>query len=59
MLVLSRKESQAVVLSNGTTFKVLGIERGSVRVGIAAPAGVLILRGECVEKDDRARSDTK
>ncbi len=59
MLVLSRKQSQAIVLSNGTTFKVLGIEGGRVQVGIAAPAGVRILRGECVENDDRARSDTK
>lgn len=47
MLVLSRKPQQTIVLSNGATFKVLGIERGRVQVGISAPAGVRILRGEC------------
>ncbi len=43
MLVLSRKPQQAIVLSNGTTFKVLGIERGRVQIGISAPQGTRIL----------------
>jgi carbon storage regulator CsrA len=51
MLVLSRKTHQEIVLSNGTTFKVLGIERGRVQVGIAAAPGVHILRGECLRHE--------
>jgi carbon storage regulator CsrA len=47
MLVLSRKPLETIVLSNGAVFKVLGIERGRVRIGVAAPDGVRILRGEC------------
>ncbi len=46
MLVLSRKPFETIVLSNGAVFKVLGIERGRVRIGVAAPEGVRILRGE-------------
>jgi carbon storage regulator CsrA len=57
MLVLSRKQSQEIVLSNGTTFKVLGIERGRVQVGIAAPAGVRILRAECLPNAEHSRAD--
>ncbi len=49
MLVLSRKPQQTIVLSNGATFKVLGITRGRVQVGVSAPADVRILRGECVD----------
>ncbi len=56
MLVLTRKPQETIVLSSGTVFKVLGIERGRVRVGIAAPEGVRILRGECAAGQlERAR----
>jgi len=50
MLVLSRKPSETIVLSNGAVFKVLSIERGRVRIGVAAPDGVRIQRGERAAK---------
>jgi carbon storage regulator CsrA len=53
MLVLSRKPEQAIVLSNGITFKVLRIERGRVQIGIAAPQGVRIMRAECQDSQDQ------
>ena len=59
MLVVSRKESQEIVLSNGTTFKILRIGRGRIHVGVAAPPGVSVDRGECLRHDERARGDVK
>ncbi len=45
MLVLSRKEDETIYIGNSIKITVLSI-RGSVRIGIDAPADVKILRGE-------------
>lgn len=53
MLVLSRKPQQEILLSNGVTFKVLTIQRGTVRVGIAAPEGVRVVRAEAARPEQQ------
>ncbi len=47
MLVLSRKEGQTIVLDGvGVTFSVERISGEQVKIGIEAPPGVTIRRGE-------------
>lgn len=46
MLVLSRKQHEAVHVGHNVTITVLGVRGGTVKLGIAAPANVRILRGE-------------
>lgn len=49
MLVLTRKIDQAVVLDGGIEVRVLGIIRGRVKLGFAAPRSTLILREELTD----------
>lgn len=51
MLVLTRKTGQGIVLDEGITVRVLGVDGDRVRLGIAAPASVLVLREELCEAD--------
>jgi two-component system, OmpR family, response regulator len=54
MLVLSRHRDEKIVLpSLGVTIQVLDIRRGVVRLGIAAPPEVIVLRQEVVGKPRR------
>ena len=46
MLVLSRRQQQRILLSNGTTITVVRIAGQAVRLGIEAPKEVHILREE-------------
>jgi carbon storage regulator len=46
MLVLSRKQGERVVLAESIVVTVLKVERGCVRLGIAAPEDVRVLRQE-------------
>ena len=46
MLVLSRKCGEAIVIGDGVTLTVLGVEGGRVRLGFAAPPEVPIHREE-------------
>ena len=47
MLVLSRRCRESVVLpADGVTIRVLEIRANRVRLGIEAPSGVSVLRGE-------------
>ena len=46
MLVLSRKESQRIRLGDSIVVTVVKIAGDKVRVGIEAPADVLVLRDE-------------
>lgn len=51
MLVLTRKTGQGIVLDEGITVRVLGVDGDRVRLGIAAPASVLVLREELCNAD--------
>ncbi len=54
MLVLSRKFGQTLLIDGTITVKVLGIERNRVKIGIEAPKEVPVLRGELLEREERA-----
>ncbi len=53
MLVLTRRQGESVRIGNDVVVKVLGVDRGKVRVGIEAPKDVLVLRSE-LTPDGRA-----
>jgi carbon storage regulator len=46
MLILSRKQGQRIVIGDGITVTVLGVEGNRVRLGFAGPANVPIHREE-------------
>jgi carbon storage regulator len=48
MLVLSRKDSEQILIDDQICIKVLSIRGNTVRLGIEAPSSVSILRGEIV-----------
>jgi carbon storage regulator len=53
MLVLTRKPGEAIVIGPDIEVRVLSVGRGGqVRLGIAAPDEVLILREELVQEDE-------
>jgi carbon storage regulator CsrA len=49
MLVLSRKVEQKIHIGGGITITVLRIRGRTVKIGIEAPDGLEIVRGELVE----------
>lgn len=55
MLVLSRKQSEAIIVGDNVRITVLKIERNAVRIGIEAPASIPIVREELIlDAEDRA-----
>jgi carbon storage regulator len=50
MLVLTRKPGQRIHIGNDIVLTVLAIEGDRVRVGIAAPRDVQVLRGELLDE---------
>jgi carbon storage regulator len=54
MLVLSRKRGERIVIPDySITITVLAAKRNTIRLGIAAPAEVAVLREELVERKKR------
>ena len=51
MLVLTRKENQRINLGDSIVVTVVHLGKDSVRLGIEAPADVLVLREELQRKD--------
>jgi carbon storage regulator CsrA len=49
MLVLSRKLDESIVIGDDVVVKVIGVERGVVKLGIDAPSDISILRSELLE----------
>ena len=52
MLVLSRKQLEGIVIGDNIRIKVVKIDRNQVRLGIEAPADVLIVRDELVNDEE-------
>ena len=51
MLVLSRKESEAIVIGNGAIrLTIVEVGHGKVRIGIEAPSSVRVDRAEVHER---------
>lgn len=46
MLILSRKENESITIGDSIKIKVIGIDKGSVKLGFEAPLEMLILREE-------------
>ncbi|WP_299546609.1 carbon storage regulator CsrA [uncultured Helicobacter sp.] len=46
MLILSRKENESIAIGDSIKIKVIGIDKGSVKLGFEAPPEMLILREE-------------
>jgi carbon storage regulator len=63
MLILSRKQGEAIIIGDGIRVVVLASDRKGVRIGIDAPAEVSILREEIVtqiaEENRRANATPK
>lgn len=53
MLVLTRKETEAIEISGPARIVVQRIKGGRVRIGIEAAATTRVLRGELLEQEDR------
>ncbi|MCU0622900.1 MAG: carbon storage regulator [Gemmatimonadaceae bacterium] len=54
MLILSRREGDAILLDGGIRIVVLACDRRGVRIGIEAPPEVSIVRGEIVAQVEAA-----
>ena len=57
MLVLTRKVNQGIVIAGNIYIRVLGVERDRVKIGIAAPKEIIVLRQELVDREN-AELDT-
>ena len=51
MLVLTRKIDQGIVIAGNIYIRVLGVERDRVKIGIAAPKEIPVLRQELLDRD--------
>jgi carbon storage regulator len=54
MLILTRREGDAIYIDGGVRIVVLSADRKGVRLGIEAPPDVRILRGEIVAQVESA-----
>jgi carbon storage regulator len=53
MLILTRKIDQSIIIQGNIQIMVLGVERDRVKLGIAAPAEITVLREELVVDDSQ------
>ncbi len=56
MLVLTRKQGESIHIGAHITVTVVRIKHGDIRLGIEAPADVVILRDELLEEENDADS---
>jgi len=59
MLVLSRKESQRIRLGDSIVITIVKISGDKVRVGIDAPADILVLRDELEPREQGPTGGTE
>ena len=52
MLILSRKQGEAILMDGGIRIVVLSTENGGVRLGIEAPEHIGIVRAEILDRPD-------
>jgi len=53
MLILSRKAGESIVIANNIVVTVVSVTNGQVRLGIEAPAGVIVDREEIHQRRHR------
>jgi carbon storage regulator len=51
MLVLTRKPAEIIRIGNDIVIKVIKTSKGTVKIGIEAPANVRVMRGELTVED--------
>jgi len=51
MLILTRCKEESVIINGNIKIKVLGVDRGQVRLGFEAPDDVNIVREELLKED--------
>jgi carbon storage regulator len=56
MLVLTRKQGEVIHIGEGIAIKVIKTGKGTVKIGIEAPATVKVLRGELSAKLEAEKS---
>lgn len=49
MLILSRKVDESIRIADSITVKVVGIDKGVVKLGIDAPPNIRVLRSELIQ----------
>ena len=58
MLILSRREGEALIIDNDVKIKILAIKGNQVSVGIEAPESVTIHREEIYKKIQQENTNT-
>lgn len=58
MLILTRKIEEKIKIGDNTVITILGIEGGSVKIGIDAPREITILRMEVLEQLQKENIDS-
>lgn len=56
MLILTRKVDQGIVIQGNILVRVLGVERDRVKIGIAAPVDITVLRQELLSQEPEGGS---
>lgn len=54
MLIISRKSEETLVINGNVVVHILNIATNRVKIGIDAPKEVPVLRGELLDRDERA-----
>jgi carbon storage regulator len=54
MLVLTRKPAEIIRIGNDIVIKVIKTGKGTVKIGVDAPANVRVMRGELVTEEKPA-----
>jgi len=54
MLILTRKQGEAIAIGDNIQIQVLNVKRGQVRIGISAPREVKVDREECLDESRKS-----
>lgn len=57
MLVLTRRPGESIVIGDNITLTVVEVQGDRVKIGIAAPKDVTVLRGELLEELRRTNAE--
>ena len=51
MLVLTRKAAETIRIGDDIVIKVIKTAKGTVKIGIEAPANICVMRGELIKEE--------
>lgn len=57
MLILTRKVNEEIKINSDITLKIISISENQIKIGVTAPMGVQILRGELYDKVRETTAD--